>query len=112
MRRVVALVAGGLPAVAIAVAAADIPARYVGPFPPLGRATNLTGTFSGSTLVLTGTLIMGTRFATGTGRFRCARISSNQTRCRGRVVTDDGQLALQRNIVITWANGVPVAMGH
>ena len=112
MRGIAALVAGGLPVVAIAIAAADIPARYVGPFPPLGRATNLTGTFSGSTLVLTGTLIMGTRFAAGTGRFRCARIASNQTRCRGRIDSDDGQFALHRNIVITWANGIPVAMGH
>ena len=113
MLRAAAMGVGGLLVVTMALAAADIPTRYVGPFPPLGRLQNLTGVFAGTTLALKGTFIAGTRFTPVTGNFTgCTPVSPTQTRCRGRFESDDGQVALRTPLLVTWSNGVPVKLGH
>jgi hypothetical protein len=113
MQRTIASATGAFLIAAMAIAAADIPTRYVGPFPPLGRLQNITGVFAGTTLTLKGTFINGTRLTSVTGNFTgCARVSPNQTRCRGLFESDDGQLALRKPLLVTWANGVPVKLQH
>jgi len=110
MRRPFLLAAGAAVFSVAALAATDIPTRYAGSFPSVGRASNITGTFTGSTLVLKGTLIRGTRFVPASGRFACARASSTQTRCNGAYLADDGQSGARGILIVTWSGGRPVAM--
>jgi hypothetical protein len=106
------LVVGGFLIAAAAIAAAHIPARYVGPFPDFGRLKNITGVFAGTSLTLKGTTVLGTRFVPTTGNFACTRASDTQIRCRGKFESDTGQFAKRTTLAVTWANGVPVKMSH
>ena len=112
MLRAMALTAGGLVTVTIAFAAADIPTRYVGAFPSFGKLTNITGTFTGSALVLKGTAIVGARLVPTTGRHTCTRGSPTQTRCAGTFKSDDGPYTQNLVIVVTWNSGRPVSISH
>jgi hypothetical protein len=113
MRKAAAVVAGiGLFA-AIALAAADIPTRYSGSFPSIGRLSNVTGTFSGNALVLKATIVRRGRFIPASGRSTCTRVSSTQTRCVGTYRADDGEFDNRRmRFVVTWSGGRPVAISH
>ena len=110
MLRPMTLAVGGFLITALAIAAVHIPARYVGPFPDLGRLRNITGVFAGTSLTLKGTTVIGTRFVPTTGSFACARASETQINCRGKFESDTGQFAKRTTLTVTWANGVPVKM--
>ena len=110
MLRPMTLAVGGFLITALAIAAAHIPARYVGPFPDVGPLKNITGVFAGTSLTLKATFVIGTRFSPTTGNFACARASDTQIRCRGRFGSDTGQFARPTTLTVTWANGVPVKM--
>jgi hypothetical protein len=109
MQRSAVLVTGIVLSAAVAFAAADIPTRYSGSFPSVGRLSNVTGSFTGSTLALKGTYIVGTRFTTASGTLACARASATQTRCAGVFRTTEGE-AGRRTLLVTWSGGRPVAM--
>ena len=108
MQRTIASTTGAFLIAAIAIAAADIPARYVGSFPSFARFTNMTGTFTGSKLLLNGTLIAGTRFTPVTGEFTCTPASPTQTRCPGRFRGEGKGGGAPGVLTVTWKAGVPV----
>lgn len=112
MLRRMTLAVGGLLIAAVAIAAAHIPARYVGPFPDFGRVKKITGVFAGASLTLKGTFVAGTTFTPTTGNFACARASDTQIRCRGKFESDTGLYGGRVSLTVTWANGVPVKMTH
>jgi len=110
VRKAVALAAGGTLAVAAAIAAADIPARYVGPFPSTLLSTSITGVFAGKTLMLKYTFRAGLRFIPTTANYTCIVARQNRTDCTGRFETDDGQRAGPSSVQITWKAGQPVKL--
>ena len=114
MRRASALVAGGFLAGTIALAAADIPTRYVGAFPSVGITTSITGVFSGNALTLKYVRVSGTTFFQQTGTYTCTNVPPNKTRCAGLRRTDDGQFGGREKVTITWKAGQPVKLhfGH
>ena len=112
MLRPMTLAAWGLLISAIAIAAAHIPARYVGPFPDFGRLKKITGVFAGTSLTLKGTFIAGTTFTPTTGNFACSRASDTKIRCSGKFESDTGLAARRMSLTVTWANGVPVKITH
>jgi hypothetical protein len=108
MLRKIAGTAGVVLAAAVAIAAGEVPARYVGPFPSFGQFTNVTATFTASRLLLNATFVAGTRFLPRTGEFTCTQTSPTETRCLGRfrggtTLGDAGVLT------VTWKAGIPVA---
>ena len=110
MRRASALVAGGFLAGTIALAAADIPTRYVGAFPSTQLATNITGVFTGSALTLKYTFRSGATFIATTANYSCVVARSNRTDCRGRFLTDNGQFGGRSSVQVTWKAGQPVKL--
>jgi hypothetical protein len=108
MRRTIAGTAGTVLIAAIAIAAGEVPARYVGPFPSFGQFTSVTATFTGSRLILNATFVAGGRFLPRTGQFTCNQTSPAETRCLGQFVggktTGDAGV-----LTVTWKGGVPVA---
>jgi hypothetical protein len=110
VRKAVALAAGGTLAVAAAIAAADIPARYVGPFPSTLLSTSITGVFTGKTLMLKYTFRAGLRFIPTTANYTCIDARPNRTDCTGRFETDEGQRAGPSSVQITWKAGQPVKL--
>jgi hypothetical protein len=110
MSKAICLTVGTLIVSTIALAAGDIPTRYAGSFPSVGRVSNITGTFTGSTLALKYTVVRGTRFSPSSAAYTCTRAAPNKTRCVGTFRTDDGQFGGRSNVTVTWSNGTPVAM--
>jgi hypothetical protein len=104
-RLVAIVVAGVLPAVAIA-ATTDIPTRYSGSFPPGGTASNLRGTFTGNSLTLRYTVKIPTGTFGATGHYSCVNTPPSTTRCDGTRTTDAGQTA-RSGISIKWKGGKP-----
>jgi hypothetical protein len=90
----------------IALAVGDIPTMYTGSFPSTAHISGITGTFKGTSLVLKGF----NRRGGVTGRYSCARTSSAQTTCTGRVRSDDGTYSDNHTVTITWGSGQPTAM--
>ncbi len=108
MLRTIAGMAGAVLIAAIAIAAGEVPARYVGPFPSFGQFTSVTATFTGSQLILNASFVAGSRFLPRTGEFTCNQTSPTETRCLGRfrggtTLGDPGVLT------VTWKAGIPVA---
>ena len=110
MLRAIASAGGGFLIAAIAIAAADIPARYVGAFPNSGRVSSITGVFTGATLALKYTVIRGTTFSPTTASYRCSRSAPNKTYCRGTFQTDDGRFGGRSDVTVTWSNGLPIKL--
>ena len=110
MLRACASLGGGFLIAAIAIAAADIPARYAGAFPNSGRVSNITGVFTGATLALRYTVIRGTTFSPTTANYRCSRTAPNKTYCRGTFQTDDGRYGGRSDVTVTWSNGRPIRL--
>jgi hypothetical protein len=94
----------------VALAAGDIPTRYAGSFPSAGNITNITGTFTGTSLSLKYTFVRGTRFIPTTASYSCATASPNRSRCAGRYKTDNGQFGGRAFVAVTWKSGRPVDM--
>ena len=108
MLRTITLAVGGLFLAAIAIAAADIPLRYAGMFPNAGNTTNISGVFSGTSLTLKYTRVIGSRFFQQTGNYACTNVPPDLSRCSGRRQTDDGQFGGREKVEITWKAGQPI----
>ncbi len=91
----------------VAIAATDIPTRYSGSFPSIGRATSITGTFTGKALSLKYTLVANGQFLPVSGNYTCANKSSNATRCDGRYRMEKSGATGRHGVDITWKSGKP-----
>jgi hypothetical protein len=109
MLRAPALVVGGLLMATIALAAADIPTRYVGAFPSVGNITSITGTFTGTALSLSYTVARPGGYYPTTANYSCARAAPNKTSCTGQFQASDGFRG-RTSVQITWKSGLPIAM--
>ncbi len=110
MRRASGLMAGGFLAATIALAAADIPTRYVGAFPSTQLATNITGVFTGAALTLKYTFRRGATFLETTANYSCVVAKPNRTDCTGRFQTDTGQFGGRSSVQVPWKAGQPVKL--
>jgi hypothetical protein len=110
MRRGLALTAGGALAATIALAAADIPTRYVGAFPSTQLSTNITGVFTGNALTLKYTFKRGLAFIQTTANYSCVVAKPNRTDCKGRFESDDGRYGGRSEVQVTWKAGQPVKL--
>lgn len=107
MRTKLSQVAALLVLPCVALAAGDIPTRYSGSFPSVGRAVNITGTFTGRALSLNYTVLRENRALPVVGNYSCANKSSNATRCDGSWrVTTSGATG-RGGVDITWKGGKP-----
>jgi hypothetical protein len=108
MFRLIAMAAGVALLAAVALAAADIPTRYVGSFPSTARNVNIHGTFTGKTLALQYTFRKGQELVPVTARYSCFAAPPNKSHCSGTFRTPNG--VGQGEVSITWSNGRPVHM--
>jgi hypothetical protein len=104
MLRATASAAGGLLVATSALAAADIPTRYSGSFPSTALTTNITGTFTGKSLILKYTF----KRKRVTANYSCVQSSQYKTNCTGRARADDGQFSAPSGVEISWLGGRPV----
>ena len=102
------IMAAGLISGAALAATLDIPTRYSGSFPSSGLASNVRGTFSGSSLTLTYTTTLPSQKFSSTGRYSCINSPPSATRCDGTRTTDAGQTA-RSGVSIKWKGGTPVS---
>lgn len=118
MRRGWILAIGALGMATLALAAADIPTRYVGAFPPhfprlnsrFSAFTSVTGVFAGKSLTLKYVAVLradGKRIPT-TANYSCTVVPPNKTSCSGRFKVDGGGMEGPANVDITWKDGMPV----
>lgn len=91
-------------------AATDIPTRYSGSFPSIGRAVNVTGTFTGKSLSLNYTVLRENRALPVAGNYSCVNKSSSATRCDGSWrVTSSGATG-RGGVDIAWKGGTPTRL--
>lgn len=106
--RAMSLIAAILLSAATALAAADIPTKYVGAFPSTANIKDISGSYTGTALRLKGTA--GKRGLAVAGQYSCSTLSAKQTRCAGTLKSLDGSYSSQHTVTITWAGGSPVSM--
>jgi hypothetical protein len=109
---------GGILTASIALAAADIPTRYVGAFPahfppPSSRFsafTDITGVFAGKSLVLRYVAVLRkeNRRIPTTARYSCTVVPPSKTTCSGRFRVDGGGMEGSADVEISWKDGRPV----
>lgn len=90
-----------------ALAATDIPTRYSGSFPSVGRAVNITGTFTGKSLSLNYTVMRENRALPVAGNYSCVNKSPNATRCDGSWRVTSSGITGRGGVDITWKGGKP-----
>ena len=106
--RTALIVSAGLAGLSsIALAAADIPTRYSGAFPSIGRATNITGTFTGNALALRYTVVRPEGPSTYEGQYACRTKSSSASRCDGRWTNVRTGFSGRNGVDIRWKAGKP-----
>jgi hypothetical protein len=108
--------AGGSLVATIALAAADIPTRYVGSFPAFfptasrfSAFTNITGAFAGKSLSLRYVVIRKSdnKSIAVTAKYTCAVVPPNVTSCAGQF--QGNGMSGPAYIQVTWKEGQPVS---
>jgi len=93
-----------------ALAAVDIPTRYSGSFPSIGRAVNVTGTFTGKALSLNYTVLRENRALPVAGNYSCVNRSSSATRCDGSWRVTSSGASGRGGVDINWKGGKPTRL--